>query len=72
MSDRTGLAARCALAAIRAYQRHLSPRKGFSCALRGATGGRSCSAYGYRAIALCGLGKGLRLEAAKRGNAPEE
>jgi putative component of membrane protein insertase Oxa1/YidC/SpoIIIJ protein YidD len=54
-------AARCSLAAIRAYQRHLSPRKGFSCALRGATGGRSCSAYGYRVIARCGLRKGLRL-----------
>jgi putative component of membrane protein insertase Oxa1/YidC/SpoIIIJ protein YidD len=61
MSDRTGLAARCALAAIHAYQRHLSPHKGFSCALRGATGGRSCSAYGYRVIARCGLRKGLRL-----------
>lgn len=61
MSDQPGLAARCALGAIRAYQRHLSPRKGFRCALRGATGGRSCSGYGYRAIARCGLRKGLRL-----------
>ena len=61
MSDQAGLAARCALGAIRVYQRHLSPRKGFSCALRGATGGRSCSAYGYGAIARCGLRKGLRL-----------
>ncbi|WLI89874.1 membrane protein insertion efficiency factor YidD [Massilia sp. R2A-15] len=55
------LGARCALAAIRAYQRYLSPHKGFSCALRGATGGRSCSAYGYRAIARAGLRQGLRL-----------
>jgi putative component of membrane protein insertase Oxa1/YidC/SpoIIIJ protein YidD len=59
--SRQGLAARCALGAIRAYQRHLSPRKGYSCALRGATGGRSCSAYGYRVIARCGLRKGLWL-----------
>jgi putative component of membrane protein insertase Oxa1/YidC/SpoIIIJ protein YidD len=59
--SKQGLAARCALGAIRAYQRHLSPRKGFSCALRAATGGRSCSAYGYRVIARCGLRKGLRL-----------
>ncbi len=59
--DQPGLAARCALRAIRAYQRHLSPHKGFSCALREASGGRSCSSYGYRAIARCGLRKGLRL-----------
>jgi putative component of membrane protein insertase Oxa1/YidC/SpoIIIJ protein YidD len=57
----SGLAARCALGAIRAYQRYLSPRKGFSCALRDAGGGRSCSSYGYRAIARWGLRKGLRL-----------
>jgi putative component of membrane protein insertase Oxa1/YidC/SpoIIIJ protein YidD len=57
----SGLAARCALGAIRAYQRHLSPHKGFSCALRDAKGGRSCSSYGYRVIARCGLRKGLRL-----------
>lgn len=55
------LGARFALAAIRAYQRHLSPHKGFSCALRGATGARSCSSYGYRAIARAGLRQGLRL-----------
>jgi putative component of membrane protein insertase Oxa1/YidC/SpoIIIJ protein YidD len=57
----SSLAARCALGAIRAYQRHLSPRKGFACALRAANGGRSCSSFGYRAIARCGLRKGLRL-----------
>ncbi|MET0856752.1 MAG: membrane protein insertion efficiency factor YidD [Telluria sp.] len=55
------MAARCALRAIRFYQRHLSPRKGFSCAHRGATGGDSCSAYGFRAIERCGLRKGMRL-----------
>ena len=59
--DQPTLAARWALRAIHAYQRYLSPRKGFSCALRGATGGDSCSAYGHRVIARCGLRKGLRL-----------
>ncbi|MDB5917022.1 MAG: hypothetical protein JWR40_1256 [Massilia sp.] len=59
--DKPGLAASCALRAIRAYQRFLSPRKGFSCALREASGGDGCSAYGHRVIARCGLRKGLRL-----------
>ncbi len=31
-------------AAIGAYQRHLSPRKGFTCAYLAADGARSCSA----------------------------
>lgn len=48
-----------ALWAIRAYQRHVSPWKGFSCAYRVLTGGDSCSAYGYRAIARHGLRVGL-------------
>lgn len=61
MSVQRGLAARCALGAIRVYQRHLSPRKGFSCALREATGGQGCSAYGYRVIDRCGLRVGMRL-----------
>jgi putative component of membrane protein insertase Oxa1/YidC/SpoIIIJ protein YidD len=39
-----------ALAAIRGYQRFLSPLKGFSCALRVFTGDESCSAYGDRVI----------------------
>jgi putative component of membrane protein insertase Oxa1/YidC/SpoIIIJ protein YidD len=59
--DEPGLAASCALRAIRVYQRFLSPHKGFSCALRGATGADSCSTYGYRVIGRCGLRKGLRL-----------
>jgi len=37
-----------ALWAIRAYQRHLSPWKGFRCAYRVLTGRDSCSAYGYK------------------------
>lgn len=54
-------AATLALAAIRCYQRFISPYKGFSCALRVATGGASCSAYGHAVIARFGLGRGLGL-----------
>jgi putative component of membrane protein insertase Oxa1/YidC/SpoIIIJ protein YidD len=46
---------RLALWAIRLYQRHLSPIKGFSCAWRATTRRDSCSAYGYRVIARHGL-----------------
>lgn len=55
------LAAALALAAIRFYQRFISPYKGFSCALRAATGGASCSAYGHAVIARFGLVRGLGL-----------
>jgi putative component of membrane protein insertase Oxa1/YidC/SpoIIIJ protein YidD len=55
------IAAASALAAIRFYQRFLSPYKGFSCALRVATGGASCSAYGHAVIARFGLQRGLAL-----------
>jgi len=55
------MSAALALAAIRFYQRHLSPRKGYSCALRAATGGASCSAYGYAMIERHGLRLGLAL-----------
>jgi putative component of membrane protein insertase Oxa1/YidC/SpoIIIJ protein YidD len=61
MTRRPGFRERLALSAIRGYQRFLSPYKGFSCALRVATGGDSCSAYGYRAIRRGGLQVGLRL-----------
>ena len=50
-----------ALAAIRFYRRFISPYKGFSCALRVATGGASCSAYGHAVIARFGLRRGLGL-----------
>jgi len=50
-----------ALAAIRGYQRWLSPLKGYSCAFRVATCGESCSRYGYRVIARFGLRRGLGL-----------
>ncbi|WP_323143028.1 membrane protein insertion efficiency factor YidD [Massilia phyllosphaerae] len=52
---------RLALAAIRGYQRWLSPLKGFSCTLRVWSGAESCSAYGYRVIERFGLRCGLGL-----------
>ena len=55
------LPAALALAAIRFYQRRLSPYKGFSCALSAGTGGASCSAYGYAVIARFGLRRGIKL-----------
>jgi len=50
-----------ALAAIRGYQRWISPYKGFCCALRAHTGGDSCSSYGYLVIGRFGLRRGLGL-----------
>jgi putative component of membrane protein insertase Oxa1/YidC/SpoIIIJ protein YidD len=50
-----------ALAAIRGYQHHLSPHKGFSCAYRCASGRDGCSGYGYRVIERFGLMAGLAL-----------
>ncbi|MEW6370144.1 MAG: membrane protein insertion efficiency factor YidD [Pseudomonadota bacterium] len=50
-----------ALSAIRGYQRHLSPHKGYCCAYRCATGRGSCSAHGYRVIGRFGLWTGLAL-----------
>jgi len=52
---------RPALAAIAAYQRYLSPLKGFGCAFRVHTGRDSCSQYGKRAIARYGMVTGLLL-----------
>jgi putative component of membrane protein insertase Oxa1/YidC/SpoIIIJ protein YidD len=52
---------RLALAAIRGYQRWISPRKGYRCALCALTGGESCSNYGYRVIERFGLRRGLGL-----------
>ncbi|MES2612170.1 MAG: membrane protein insertion efficiency factor YidD [Pseudomonadota bacterium] len=54
-------AASTALAAIGAYQRYVSPYKGFSCAHRVRTGHASCSQFARRAIERCGLLAGLRL-----------
>lgn len=52
---------RWALAAIRAYQRHLSPRKRFCCAYRLHTGRASCSNLGLRVIRRYGVLDGLAL-----------
>ena len=48
-----------ALWAIRIYQRHVSPHKGFCCAYRAYTGGASCSALGARAIRRFGVHDGI-------------
>lgn len=48
-----------ALAAIRCYQRYISPYKGFSCAYHKYTGRASCSDLGYRAIRRFGVWDGL-------------
>ena len=58
--DRGPLSA-LALALIRAYQRWISPHKGFSCAHRVRLGGPSCSQVGARLIRLHGLRQGLPL-----------
>ena len=47
------------LAAIRGYKRHVSPRKGFSCAYRVHLGACSCSTLGLRAISRYGAWRGL-------------
>ncbi|MFO1250516.1 membrane protein insertion efficiency factor YidD [Inhella sp.] len=50
-----------ALALIRAYQRWISPHKGFVCAHRAQLGGPSCSQAGARLIQRRGLRRGLPL-----------
>lgn len=47
----------CALWAIRAYQRHLSPRKGYGCAYRLLYGGSGCSGVAYRLVRRYGVFK---------------
>jgi putative component of membrane protein insertase Oxa1/YidC/SpoIIIJ protein YidD len=44
-----------AIASIGGYQRHISPRKGFSCAHRLLYKGESCSQYAKRMVAQQGL-----------------
>jgi uncharacterized protein len=51
-----GLPARLGIALIRVYQRYLSPLKPRTCRYH-----PSCSEYARRAIAHCGLAKGLLL-----------
>lgn len=50
-----------AAGAIGAYQRHISPRKGFCCAYRAHTGRVSCSEFGRRVILKLGLVAFFRL-----------
>jgi putative component of membrane protein insertase Oxa1/YidC/SpoIIIJ protein YidD len=72
VSARPPLTTRAALAAIRLYRTHVSPRKGFSCAYRKHMGRASCSTLGERAIRRHGLigGAGiLRLRLACCGDA---
>lgn len=57
----SGLLRTAALAAIRLYQTHLSPHKGFCCAYRAHTGRASCSTLGYRAIRRHGVLGGLAI-----------
>lgn len=47
------------LAAIRAYKRHVSPRKGHGCAYRLHSGRCSCSTLGLRAVSRYGAWRGL-------------
>jgi putative component of membrane protein insertase Oxa1/YidC/SpoIIIJ protein YidD len=49
------LAAQFTDSAIGAYQRYLSPYKGFCCAYRAHTGKRSCSSYGRAIVQKLGL-----------------
>jgi putative component of membrane protein insertase Oxa1/YidC/SpoIIIJ protein YidD len=44
-----------AVAGIRVYQKHISPRKGFSCAHRVRHGGVSCSEFVRRSIVSHGM-----------------
>lgn len=52
---------RFVLAAIRAYQRYLSPFKGYACAYRVHTGHASCSTLGFRAVRKHGVRRGLAI-----------
>jgi putative component of membrane protein insertase Oxa1/YidC/SpoIIIJ protein YidD len=45
---------------VRGYQRHLSPRKGYSCAHRLRHGGDSCSEYGRNVFADEGWWTGIK------------
>ncbi len=49
------------LLAIVAYQRFVSPYKGFHCAFHAHTGRDTCSGYGYRVFARYGTVRGWRL-----------
>lgn len=52
---------RLVLATISAYQRYISPYKGFGCAYRVHTGRQSCSVLGFRVVRRYGVIAGLAL-----------
>jgi putative component of membrane protein insertase Oxa1/YidC/SpoIIIJ protein YidD len=54
-----GSARGAAITCITAYQNHVSPYKGFSCAYRVAYGGESCSAFVKRTIGEQGVGAAM-------------
>ncbi len=56
-----GSARGAAITCITAYQTHVSPYKGFSCAYRVAYGGESCSAFVKRTIEEQGIGPAISL-----------
>lgn len=58
---------RCAMFAIRLYQKYISPHKGFCCAFRFHTHKQSCSAFGYRSIRMFGILKGVNVLRARLG-----
>ena len=67
------LTRRAASSFITIYQKQLSPRKGFSCALRVLHHSESCSQYTKRVIAELGIGQALpliqqRFQACKAAN----
>jgi putative component of membrane protein insertase Oxa1/YidC/SpoIIIJ protein YidD len=64
-SQRTGISSRLVALAISAYQRYLSPRKGYSCAHRVAHGGLSCSEYVKRVVLAEGVWQGTHLARAR-------
>jgi putative component of membrane protein insertase Oxa1/YidC/SpoIIIJ protein YidD len=59
------------LVAISAYQRFVSPYKGFGCAYRVHTGCQSCSVLGYRAIRRFGVIDGVALLRQRFGRCTE-
>ncbi|MFC4427486.1 membrane protein insertion efficiency factor YidD [Deinococcus navajonensis] len=62
---RHALSDRLAQSAIRFYQRHLSPHKGFCCAHAALHGGESCSAAVAQIVREDGLGRGRSRIAAR-------
>ncbi|VWX59340.1 conserved hypothetical protein [Burkholderiales bacterium 8X] len=59
------------LAAIRFYQRAISPSKGFGCAHRVHRGSASCSALGLRAVRRYGVLKGMAVLRLRLGRCSE-